>query len=277
MLRNLLLLVEPTPSGEVAKEMACQIASEGNCGVTALQIHDTGSADAGKGSGKSPRAMLAATLKGKRRETTQSDGADELFETDTFPELNVSYTDKTVSGLKYAVLSQEAEGNDLTILGRDGNVGHGGKDEAKELVNLMLEYRPRPVIITPPESPVGRDVLISYDSTPGSSRAVQFFVFMGLANGRRIHVVSANRKRNVAATRTQAISEYLKRHGVEATQHAVDTREEPQGVIADKLKETGASLLVAGAYGSSGLQRSLFGSVSDYLIYHSPVPLFTCQ
>ena len=120
-------------------------------------------------------------------------------------------------------------------------------------------------------------MLIVYDGSPGSCRAMQFFVLMGLARERAVHVLSVSRKKNVAQACVETAANYLSNHGIDALPHAVTSREDPRSVIVDTIRETQASLVVAGAFDAGGWKRSLFGSVGDYLIRYCPVPLLSCQ
>jgi len=281
MLRNILLLLEPTPAGQVAQAVACGIASRGDCRVTALQVHDGDWKVDSKELYQSARAALADSVRKRLNgQATSDDDAlppDGALDEAALSRLGIYWQERTLSGPKFSVLSDEAERNDLTVIGRAGNFGEQWSHDAKDLINLMLQYRPRPMIITPPEPPAERSVLIAYDGTPGASRAAQYLVLMGLASGREVHVLSADRKKQVARTRTESIADYLSKHGVEATQHPVEGRADPRDLIIEKLKETEASLLVAGAFGASNWRRNMFGSVSDHLVRWCPVPLLACQ
>ena len=275
MLRNLLLLVEPTPSGQVAKEIACQIAAQGDCKLTALQIHDTDWPVDEEHLKKSPRQLLAEYT--GRSDLGKVVGEREGAEEGNVAELNITYSDKVLYGHKYTLLCQESESNDLAVLGREGNLAEERRRGAKEVINMMLSYQPKPIIVTPPRAPSGHGILVTCDGSPGSVRALQLFVAMGLADGQQVHVLSAHRRRKTAEFHADAATRYLEDHGVEAIKHTSDTSLTPQAAIEDKVKETGAAMVVMGAYGRSEWRHSIFGSVTDCLIYHSPVPVFICQ
>jgi nucleotide-binding universal stress UspA family protein len=51
----------------------------------------------------------------------------------------------------------------------------------------------------------------------------------------------------------------------------------PRAIIPEVAKELNASLIVMGTHGRSGLARVAFGSVADYVIRHSPVPVLTVR
>lgn len=270
MLRNVLLLVEPTPSGRVARKVAGDIAAQGNCNLTALQIQEPDSYMHGGDTGASPHTLFI--------DESMSREQRDVLRGDKFSDLKVGCQTKVMVGPKYAVLCRELEKNDLAVIGREGNFAEHWDHNAKEIINLLLEYRARPLIITTPVDPgTNSDVLIAYDGSPGSCRAVQFFVLLGLARNRNIHVLSVSRKKNVAQAGVNALTGYLTKHRIDASPHAVTSREDPKNVIVEMIGQTHSSLVVAGAFGSSGLRRSLFGSVGDYLIRYCPVPLFSCQ
>lgn len=280
MLRNILLLVEPTPSAKVAKKVACDIATRVNCNLTALEIHATDSATRSDDLTTSPHALFVEDISHSQQTGIlhKANGTKAPGGKNGFASLNIDCQIKVLSGPKYTVLSQELENNDLTVIGRDGNFAEHWSHDAKEIINLLLEYRSRPLIIATPEEPVvNRDVLLTYDGSPGSSRAIQLFVLMGLAKDSNIHVVSVSRKKNVAKGRVESMLAYLNNHHIGARSYAIDSREDAREVIVDMTRQTQSSLVVAGAFGTNGWKRSLFGSVSDYLIRYCPVPLFTCQ
>lgn len=51
----------------------------------------------------------------------------------------------------------------------------------------------------------------------------------------------------------------------------------PREVILEVAKELGANLIVVGTHGRSALARVPFGSVADYVIRHSVVPVLTVR
>lgn len=275
MLRNVLLLVEQTPSGQVARKVAADITAQGSCNLTALKIIEPDSPTNNEDMAASPHRLFVDELNGVPQ---PDDGAQRTDDEDYFSALKVDYRTKLLRGPKYAVLCRELEKNDFAVIGRDGNFAEHWDHDAKEIINLLLEYRARPIIITSPVNPEpNNNVLITYDGSPGSCRAAQLFVLMGLARNRSVHVLSVSRKKNMAQACADSLTSYLNNHRIDALPHAVSSREDPRSVIVDMIRETGSSLVVAGAFGSSGWKRSLFGSVGDYLIRYCPVPLFSCQ
>ncbi len=277
MLRNLLLLLEATPSGSVAREVACRIAARGNCNLTALEIHEPEiRIDRDRRLRSIHKELLEQIQQQCQAEGKEiAPGGDGDFLALQTGE-KIYCRGKILSGLKYSLLSREAECNDLAVIGRDGNFVEQLTRDAKEIINLMLDYQPRPIIITPPDLQMETDILITHDGSSVSARAIQFFVLMGLASHQNVHILSIDRNRNVARARVEAVGAYLQNHKIKATHYAVDSGDDPRDIILDTIRETNSSLVVAGASGVSKWRRSLFGSVSEYLIRYCPVPLFSC-
>ena len=51
---------------------------------------------------------------------------------------------------------------------------------------------------------------------------------------------------------------------------------DPGPSIVDKARELGASLIVIGSRGRGTIRRTILGSVSDYIIHHTHVPVLVC-
>lgn len=271
--RNLLLLIEQTRSAQVAREIACEIAAQGHCTLTGLRITESD----WPVEVESDSTLAKSLVRAVHRDT----GGTGEGEPDSAGENNellisreICYQEKTLSGPKYALLSQEAERNDLTLIGREGNFEEQSAN-AKEVINLMLQYRPRPLLITPPERPVGDEVLVAYDGDVKSSRSVQLFVLLGLATGRKMRILCVERQRKVAQTKIDSIMSFLAQHDIEATPEIAETPASATEVLFDKIKELKPSMVVVGARGTDGWRQTIFGSTGHYLIRHCPVPLFT--
>lgn len=52
---------------------------------------------------------------------------------------------------------------------------------------------------------------------------------------------------------------------------------EPGPGIVQASREKGANLIVTGCRGLGQIRRTILGSVSDYIIHHSDIPVFVCK
>ncbi|XP_014775911.1 putative universal stress protein SAUSA300_1656 [Octopus bimaculoides] len=73
----------------------------------------------------------------------------------------------------------------------------------------------------------------------------------------------------------EKFGEMLKNAGVGGKVKSINGR--PGEVIVNVAKEDNASLIVTGTRGMGTIRRTLVGSISDYVIHHSPVPVLVCR
>ncbi|GAB1599788.1 uncharacterized protein LOC115209343 [Argonauta hians] len=67
----------------------------------------------------------------------------------------------------------------------------------------------------------------------------------------------------------------LKNAGVGGKVKSINGR--PGEVIVNVAKDDNAALVVTGTRGMGTIKRTLVGSISDYVIHHSPVPVLVCR
>ncbi|KAK3098677.1 hypothetical protein FSP39_021879 [Pinctada imbricata] len=69
--------------------------------------------------------------------------------------------------------------------------------------------------------------------------------------------------------------EKMKEFGIEA--EFVKMSGDPGECIVRKAEESGAEFIVTGCRGLGTIRRTFMGSVSDYIMHHSDVPVFVCR
>jgi nucleotide-binding universal stress UspA family protein len=120
-------------------------------------------------------------------------------------------------------------------------------------------------------------ILIAYDGSPASSRAVHVFALLGLAKGRVVHVLTQDdESRAQAVTTAQKACALLSLHGAVKT-HAIGLGDAEAGRPAETILGTATALqpdlVVMGAYGRRGIQE-IFGSCTRQVLDASTTPLF---
>ena len=140
------------------------------------------------------------------------------------------------------------------------------------------------------------NILIAADGSDCSRKAVEkCFDFVSIKEDTDIKIIAVVEPVTPMAAEPFAISvdyyvqveEYLRKQVREAVAEAekvigektggenVSVKSEvfngnPKKVIVDEAKEFGADLIVVGSHGYGFLDRTLLGSVSDYIVHHAP-------
>jgi len=164
----------------------------------------------------------------------------------------------------------EARAADLVIIGanRDGMI----RDPLRQLdpSDLVMQAG-RPVFVVPPEAEYLKlkNVLVAWKDSREARRAV-YDALPLLHKAKEVNVVEViegDANRVSAQKRVDDVAAWLRRHSITAfgtVIHAVD-----ESKHLDALWETGADLVVAGAYGHTRFREWVFGGITRNLLTRS--------
>jgi nucleotide-binding universal stress UspA family protein len=165
--------------------------------------------------------------------------------------------------------------HDLTLLGRHVNFRFETDASDSKTRDTVLHRAGKPVLVVPETPPpAGRAVVIAFDGSSASKRALRSFAESGLALGRPVHVATVDDDGATAwemATRGVTI---LRDLGVAADVHNVVSTLSIAEALLHRGRELGAGMLVMGAYASSKISHLIWGSVTHELVEKTDVPLY---
>jgi nucleotide-binding universal stress UspA family protein len=167
----------------------------------------------------------------------------------------------------------EAQRFDVIIMPRHRKTGGANQWSVGESLQAILRSTPRPVVAVPDEMPRGNAVVVAYDGSLQSARAVYALAASGLAAQRPVHVVAVHDEPIEAARCGNRAVEFLASHGVRATLCA-KSEGRPADQILGVARDVDAGLLVLGAYGKPRIQEFFLGSVTSTVLAQCPLPLF---
>jgi nucleotide-binding universal stress UspA family protein len=171
-------------------------------------------------------------------------------------------------------LTMASQGHDLVVTGFDAGFGPHQSGLASEMIAHSLAAIARPLLICPAEEAIGDTILVAYDGSAPSMRALQLFVLSGIGKGKSIAVVAVNEDEIMANRTANGPVAYLRRHGYMAQGVPVIAGGRPDAAIQDQIRKRRPSMMVMGAYGHRGLKALLFGSTTKGMITAPPCPLF---
>jgi nucleotide-binding universal stress UspA family protein len=120
-------------------------------------------------------------------------------------------------------------------------------------------------------------ILVAFDGSPASSRALHMFALLGLAEDRLVQVLTLDEMSQPHAEEiARRACSLLQRHGASETR-AIGLGDHEAGSPAETFLGFARALLpefvVMGAYGHCGL-REIFGSCTKAVLTACPTPLF---
>jgi nucleotide-binding universal stress UspA family protein len=164
-------------------------------------------------------------------------------------------------------IAREARSADLVITG----VGSGGIFDASRLVNTddLIMQAGRPVLVVPAAADKLKldQVVIGWKDTRETQRAA-FDALPLLKKAARVTVVEISTDDELAAARSHVkdVVSWLKWHGVVAEPHASPSVGDDASLLNAIVREQGANVIVAGAYGHSRLREWVLGGVTRDLL-----------
>ncbi len=172
-----------------------------------------------------------------------------------------------------SAVASQARVFDVTVVGRPSNSPTGPR---LSLLEAILFESGRPILIAPPGPPVstiGEVVLVAWNGSTETARAVAFAMPV-LAQARRVVVLTVEGS-TVPGPSGEELARSLRANGIEADPLTLTATGRQGGeVILQHATDIGADLVVKGAYTQSRLRQMIFGGATSHLLSHAAVPVF---
>jgi nucleotide-binding universal stress UspA family protein len=287
VIQSILLALDCSPASSVAEEIAIAFAKyHGRVteeGIVPLRL--TGVAVVDRPTIERPAAapIGASAFKAERDEALLADAnrkAEEIlgaFEA-ACEAAGVACEAIRTEGLPCEQIEAVSKRHDLIMIGRDTNFHFETSEGSDETVKRLLRDHPRPVVVTPRENPGGESILIAYDGSVQSSRALHMWTLLEFRVERLgIHVISINADRKKAESRCEEAAQLLASHHVTAQTHPIKSTANVTEVLLEQVDALKAQGIVMGAFGHRGLRTFFFGSTTAHMLQRCPVPMFVYQ
>lgn len=165
---------------------------------------------------------------------------------------------------------------DLLIIGKDANFHFTATEDTSISIKQIIRDNPRPLIVTGGTLP-NQDsphILVAYDGTFASSRALHLALLLNIFKGKTVHVVSISSNEEEARCRVTSALKLCQNYGVRAHIHPIGTSQKPSKVLLELMDDLKPSLVVMGAFGHRGISSFFRGSCAKDLLKSTDIPLF---
>ena len=129
-----------------------------------------------------------------------------------------------------------------------------------------------PVVALPKEPRDVGKVLVAYDGSLQSARAIQMYLMLGVWDECETTLITVNDDADAGAELLDDMRGYFASYGVDAD--TVVSSGGPTDAILAHLRESRADLLVMGAYGRNRLTTFFVGSTTRAVVHDAGVPVF---
>lgn len=176
------------------------------------------------------------------------------------------------SGRPLEALSQRSRYADLTVISQNGPKGEGG---GEELVDDLIMVSGRPVLAIPyigAPAQIGRKILVAWNASRESARALSDAMPL-LEAADKIEIFAVE-PRGIGDLPGADIAEHLARHGLNVTAlKTVGLDIDVGDVLLNQVADSGADLIVMGAYGHSRMRELVLGGATRHILGHMTVPV----
>jgi nucleotide-binding universal stress UspA family protein len=169
-------------------------------------------------------------------------------------------------------LSLRSRYADLTVISQNGPEGRGG---GEDLVDDLIMASGRPILVIPyigAPAEIGRKVLVAWNGSREAARAVSDAMpILESADSIEIFVVEPHGMGDIPGA---DIARHLAHHGLKATARKTAGLDIEVGdVLLNQVADSGADLVVMGAYGHSRMRELVLGGATRHLLEHMTVPV----
>lgn len=158
----------------------------------------------------------------------------------------------------------------LIVLGRRGaSAESSGRDIGRHVERVVRSLR-KPILTVTDAFKPPRRVLIAFDGSGVTRRAVDLVASSPLFSGLEVHVLMSGKTRADADKKLQEARTTLESRGMDVVASYVPG--DAETIIAQTVRDRAVDLLIMGAYSHSPLRTFLFGSKTTDLLRSSTVP-----
>ncbi len=159
---------------------------------------------------------------------------------------------------------------DLTVIGQQGD---GGADTLSP--DDLVMRSGRPVLVIPHigvKRLVGKHIVVAWDASREAARAVGDAMPV-LEHSEMVDIMSIEPE-GIGDLPGADLAQHLARHDIKAeAKQSVANRIDTGDVLLNYVSDSGADLVVMGAYGHSRMREFILGGVTHHMLNHMTVPI----
>ncbi len=276
MLKSLLLALDGSPYSTVALKIAValsQVHSAALCGIGVLDTAAIRRPEPIPIGGNAYKEPLEQAFRDQA--VLQINRFLHEF-SDVCQSKGIDYNTKTLEGHPHEQIALEARHHDLIVISRETHFHFPAQDRPGDTLERLARNSPRPILAAPTDSNGGKGVVVAYDDSAASARALQLFQLSGLYDTQDVTVISVDPNRKRAERRCANAVSYLERHGRRVSGMPIASHGRPGEILLAEVDSSRPALMVMGCFGHSGLRQRLFGTTTEEFLfrYQFPVPIF---
>ena len=276
MIKKILVALDADSDTPVATRYAADIARRYAAEVTGLAVVDMGSIKASSRGGgigsmyyaQKIQANLTAEARSVARQLTKA------FK-EAMEQYGVAFDIQVEEGVPFERIVEDMKYHDLLVVGKVPHFFYSHPEEKTETLVRIVKNSLGPTLVVPDTYRPVRRVLMAYDASNASARAMRRFVHLqpfGTELTLEILNVYDKGEHEASQLALRIARSYMDAHGYNTHVSSIQGTD-PATQIVEFAQQFEADIVVAGAHSVSKLTKLAFGSTTASLLEKSPVPL----
>jgi nucleotide-binding universal stress UspA family protein len=274
VLRSILVALDSTPASSAAQNLALDLARRLQCQITGIAVLDRGHITAPTAVGIGGSAFKQHRDQVKLKEAKAFiERMEQSFEA-SCEAIGAQWQVIEAEGVPSAMIEHETIRHDLLVVGKDTDFHLDEDPSVADTVRHLLHETARPLIVCPETAASDGPVIVTYDGSMSSARALHMLALLGFVRGRPVHVLSIAEDPAAAPERAALAAELLTKHEHQATPHGIRAQANPADIIGAEAATLGVALIGMAASGHRTIHDFFLGSTTQRLLKQCPCPLF---
>ncbi len=189
----------------------------------------------------------------------------------------VNYQFFTKRGKVHEIVEQMARTVDMIVVGRRGKTYPESSKEPGPITEDLLRVTTRPVLVVPENAKVNNKILIAYDGSQNSQRALSVGASFAKLLNFEVQIISVANDIDIAQKSLDEGKEFLAPYELNATYITDFGAAMPWIAIAKQIKIFAPGLIVIGAFGTNKLMELIFGSTTKQVLMEATCPVLLCR
>jgi len=276
MIKKILVALDADSDTPVAIRYAADIARRYAAEVTGLAVVDMGSIEASSRGGgigsmyfaEKIQENLTAEARSVARQLTKA------FK-EAMEEYGVAFDVQVEEGVPFERIVEDMKYHDLLVVGKVPHFFYSHPEEKTKTLVRVVKNSIGPTLVVPDAYRPVRRVLVAYDASNASARAMRRFVHLqpfGTELTLEILNVHDKGENEGSQLALRIAKSYMDAHGYNTHVSSIQGTD-PAKQIVEFAQQFEADIVVAGAHSVSKLTKLAFGSTTASLLEKSPVPL----
>jgi nucleotide-binding universal stress UspA family protein len=280
MFKSILLCTDGSPAADVAAEYAVWFATQLHGRLRALYVTDIRIlegpllSDVSGALGAQPYPALLPQLQQIQVEKAQTIlGATAKRARDAGVACDTAHE----TGMMTDIVLDQERGADLVVLGQRGEHAQWSGDSLGSSVERLVRASVKPCLVTPRDFRPVKKILLAYDGSGESAKALSAGFDLGAALGAELVLVTVAPmdSADAAAKLLRAAHQQAQTRKLNVTTELAHGHAEAE--ILHLSYKTGADLIVMGAYGHTRIRELMLGSTTAQVMRKAHIPVLLAR